>query len=200
MKDLERRFVSLGLEVRSDERGKKKMKGYAAKFNSLSVDLGGFREIIAPGAFDRAIRESHDVRALVDHDPSKILGRTKAGTLGLSVDDEGLLAEVEMPDTQVARDLSVSIERGDVSGMSFGFFVVSDEWRQDEKQPTRIVRDLELFDVSAVTYPAYPATEVSVRAVEHAKSMVDPPVEVPSLAPLERLTREIQMLEMDLPR
>lgn len=171
MSDMERRYINAGLELRADERGKKKMVGYAAKYNQRSVDLGGFVEILAPGAFDRAIRESHDVRALVDHDPSKILGRTKAGTLALRTDETGLQVEVDMPDTQAARDLQVSIERGDVSGMSFGFYVVKDEWKTDDKQPTRIVQDLELFDVSAVTYPAYPQTEVSMRALEHAKQM-----------------------------
>lgn len=194
---VERRYAQFGLEVRADERGKKKMVGYAAKYNERSVDLGGFFEVLAPGAFDRAIRESHDVRALVDHDPSKILGRTKAGTLSLRTDDVGLLAEVDMPDTQIARDLQVSIERGDVSGMSFGFFVVTDEWKSDGKVPTRVVRDLELFDVSAVTYPAYPQTEVSMRAVEHARTMVAPPEPEPEPAPLERLEREILLLEKD---
>lgn len=191
MKDVERRVFESGVELRSSGDGKRKIVGYAAKFNSRSVELWGFVEEIAPGAFDRALREAHDVRALVDHDPSRILGRSKAGTLRLSVDEAGLVSEIDPPDTQASRDIQVSLERGDVTGMSFGFRVISDEWRTDGKMPLRTIRDLELFDVSVVTYPAYPATEVSMRAQEQAASMKPTP---PS-PPLARIEREIGLIE-----
>lgn len=194
MKDTERRVVETGVELRASEDGKKKIVGYAAKFNSRSVELWGFVEEIAPGAFDRALRESHDVRALVDHDPSKILGRSKAGTLRLSIDDTGLVSEIDPPDTQASRDIQVSLDRGDVTGMSFGFRVISDEWRTDGKMPLRTIKDLELFDVSVVTYPAYPATEVSLRAQEQAKAMMPPVVDTPP-APLARIEREIGLID-----
>lgn len=198
--DIERRYVAGELRVKMDEEEmpeghpkKKKMMGYAAKFNSRSVDLGGFQEVLAPGAFDRALKEQHDVRALIDHDPSKILGRTTSGTLRLEVDSTGLLVENDLPDTQPARDLVVSMERGDVTGMSFGFRVMpdGDHWARDEDGILlRTVHDLELFDVSAVTYPAYPQTEVSARCLEMAKQAA-----APNPPPLELLARELRMLD-----
>ncbi len=187
--EMERRYVAGAVEVRSDERGKK-MHGYAAKFNSRSVDLGGFVEVLAPGVFDRALKENHDVRALVDHNPTLILGRTASGTLRLSVDGTGLVVENDLPDTQAARDLTVSMERGDVTGMSFGFRIMPDgeQWqRTADGMLLRTVTDLELFDVSAVTYPAYPSTEVSARCLELARRAAEQPK-----APLNRLARQIR--------
>lgn len=192
----ERRYAQCGLEVRAGADGKKKLVGYAARYNERSVNLGGFTEELAPGAFDRAIREKHDVRALIDHNPTLILARSTSGTLTLRTDEHGLLVEIDPPDTQAARDIAISVERGDVSGMSFGFFVRDDEWRNENKQAVRIVRDLDLFDVSVVTYPAYPQTSVSMRAIEHAKTVVPPDV-VPPAPPLDRLEREILLLERD---
>jgi uncharacterized protein len=187
--EMERRYVAGAVEVRADERGKK-MHGYAAKFNSRSVDLGGFVEVLAPGVFDRALKENHDVRALVDHNPTLILGRTASGTLRLSVDGTGLVVENDLPDTQAARDLAVSMERGDVTGMSFGFRIMpeGEQWqRTADGMLLRTVTDLELFDVSAVTYPAYPSTEVSARCLEMARRAAEQPK-----APLNRLARQIR--------
>lgn len=193
--DIERRYMVGEVRVKKDddEMKPKKMMGYAAKFNSRSVDLGGFVEILAPGAFDRALNEAHDVRALIDHDPSRILGRTASGTLRLAVDPTGLLIENDLPDTQAARDLIVSMERGDVTGMSFGFRVMpdGDHWARDKDGILlRTVNDLELFDVSAVTYPAYPQTEVSARCLEMAKR-----ASTPDAPPLERLARELRAFD-----
>lgn len=195
--EIERRYVAGAVRVSagdmSDEKKPKKMVGYAAKFNSRSVDLGGFQEVLAPGAFDRAIRENHDVRALIDHIPSKIIGRTASGTLRLAVDSTGLAVENDLPDTQAARDLIVSMERGDVTGMSFGFRVMpdGDSWARDDSGVLiRTVNDLELFDVSAVTYPAYPQTEVSARCLEMAKRAAEP-----QAPPLERLARELRAFD-----
>lgn len=161
----------------------KKISGYAAVFNQVSEDLGGFREVIMPGAFDRALREGHDVRALVNHNPDLILGRTTAETLDLAIDDHGLRVEIFPPGTQIARDLLESIGRGDVSGMSFSFRVIpgGDDWRTEGDQVIREVRDVELFDVSPVAFPAYPQTQVDARAVDMARSLrAAPPVaEVP---------------------
>jgi uncharacterized protein len=144
----------------------KRLEGHAIVFNTLSVDLGGFREQIAPEAVDRAINEGADVRALFDHDPGKVLGRTRAGTLSLRKDSKGLRAVIE-PDLEIsyARDVVRSVARGDISGMSFGFRVLSDEWDYEGKMPLRTVTDMKLSEVSIVSWPAYEATSVQARAL-----------------------------------
>jgi HK97 family phage prohead protease len=170
--DIERRTLG-GLEIRSAEGAAPSIEGYAAVFNSMSPDLGGFREVILPGAFDRAMRESHDVRALVNHDSNQILGRTKSGTLALAVDSHGLQARISPPDTEVGRSVVTSIKRGDLDGMSFAFYTVTDNWRTENGEQIREVADLELLDVSVVAYPAYPATQVSARALDHVKAAAE---------------------------
>lgn len=126
---------------------------------------GGFWEQIAPGAFNRALEENQDVRFLVDHNPSLVLARTTSGTLDLSSDKRGLRVDADLADTSVGRDLVVLLERGDVSQMSFGFTVETDEWAmQKDGSELRTIRDVNLFDVSAVTFPAYPQTDAALRA------------------------------------
>lgn len=139
--------------------------GHAAVFNQ-DTDIGGyFVERVAPGAFSRAIRED-DVRALFNHNPDYVLGRNKSGTLKLSEDDVGLVVDVMPPNTQFARDLMHSIERGDISQMSFGFYVKREEWDETGPQLKRTLLEVELFDVSPVTFPAYPTTDVALRTLE----------------------------------
>lgn len=138
------------------------IRGMPIVFNSLSLDLGGFREIIKPEAVDRTLREQIDVRALVDHDSAKIMGRRSAGTLTLRKEPDGVLARIDPPDTSYAKDIVVSIERGDVDGMSFGFRVLTDEWRMQDGEPVREVLDMEIREVSIVTFPAYEETDVSM--------------------------------------
>lgn len=163
---LERRaFTVDGLKVEKRDDGSRKITGHAAVFNQLSHDLGGFREQISPGAFAKAI-ESDDVRALFNHDPNVILGRNLAGTLRLAEDARGLAIEIDPPDTQAARDLMVSMERGDVTQMSFAFSVRpgGQDWADDDEgRVIRTLKDLRLYDVSPVVYPAYPQTDVAVR-------------------------------------
>ena len=166
----ERRFFNatdIHVERRADESAEgedstPKIVGYAAVFND-QVEFEGwrFREQIAEGAFAKSITED-DVRALWNHDSNFPLGRNKAGTLRLEEDSHGLKIEIDPPDTQVARDLAVSIERGDVTQMSFGFYVQREEWEKDGDWDNRTILEASLFDVSPVTFPAYPSTEVSV--------------------------------------
>jgi HK97 family phage prohead protease len=161
MDNLERRAFAECRAEASDNG--KKIRGYAIVFHSQSVDLGGFREIIAPEAVDRTLSEGLDVRALVDHDSAKVIGRTRAGTLQLRKDSRGLRIEVE-PDDEIsyARDILRSVARGDVTGMSFGFRAIGDEWNYDEKTPVRTVTDMRVSEVSIVTFPAYQATDVQI--------------------------------------
>jgi hypothetical protein len=166
---IERRAFSLTqVEVRAEEESEPpKIVGYAAVFNEFSEPLGGggFREVIRPGAFSKTIKTA-DVRALWNHDPNYVLGRTKSGTLKLTEDDHGLAIEITPPNTSWAKDLMESIRRGDVDQMSFGFFAVQDRWSTENGQTVRELLEVELFDVSPVTFPAYPQTSVGVRSAE----------------------------------
>ena len=165
----ERRYIKVQ-ELRVDEDfGKMTLTGYSAVFNSLSEDLGGFREKIQPGAFKNAIAKS-DCRALFNHDANFVLGRSTAKTLRLKEDKTGLLMECDLPDTQFARDLMVSINRGDITQQSFGFTVKTDIWEEnrDKQEVTRTLTEIEeLFDVSPVTFPAYPDTTVAKRSLDN---------------------------------
>lgn len=145
------------------------LEGYAAVFDQASEPIGGmFREYVDRGAFTRTLASGPDVRALVDHDPSKILGRSTAGTLRLREDSHGLLASITPPDTTVGRDIAESVRRGDVSQMSFAFSVIGQEWEDatETDLPQRHLVDVDLHDVSVVTYPAYTGTEISARTVD----------------------------------
>lgn len=167
MKDKELRSFALN-EFRVDsENDKPKMYGHAAMFNSLSGDLGGFREQIAPGAFAKSLK-SDDIRALFNHDSNIVLGRNTAGTLRLKEDKNGLAIEIDPPDTQAARDLMVSMQRGDINQMSFGFRTITDKWEKRDGEWLRTLEEVELFDVSPVTYPAYAATDIAVRSMQKA--------------------------------
>jgi HK97 family phage prohead protease len=137
--------------------------GYAAVFNS-DANIGDyFIERIAPGAFAKAITRD-DVRCLFNHRDEYVIGRTKAGTLRLSEDDHGLAYEADPPDAEWARGLVASIDRGDISQSSFAFRALKEEWDETGALPVRTLLELELLDVSPVTYPAYEDTEVGVRA------------------------------------
>jgi len=168
-----RTFNISELRTITNDKGLKTITGYAAVFNSLSEDLGGFREKIDREAFAKTIQNA-DVRALFNHDKNYVLGRTKSGTLKLSSDEHGLKIENIPPDTQWARDLLVSIDRGDVNQMSFGFRTISDKWEKRDKEDIRTLLEVELFDISPVTFPAYPDTEVGLRSLENFKKTIDP--------------------------
>jgi HK97 family phage prohead protease len=149
------------------------LTGYAAKYNAMSDDLGGFREIIKPGAFRRAVEEKQDVRLLFNHESDNILARTKSGTMTLEDDAVGLRFEAKLPDTQLARDLATSVERGDIDGMSFGFKTVRDEWEFKTGGEIRHLLDVDLFDIGPVTFPAYPDTDVAKRSQQDLREQRD---------------------------
>lgn len=156
------------------------IEGYAAVFHDeadpgTEYKLWDDRDVIAVeriarGAFGRAIKEEDDCRALFNHNPDLgVLGRVSSGTLRMQEDEKGLRYEADLPDTTLARDLACSVERGDINGSSFGFVVRAESWRQDEAPDGRIravrtIEDVELLDVSPVTYPAYSATTAGARS------------------------------------
>jgi HK97 family phage prohead protease len=157
--ELERRFTG---NVRVDVDSSRKIKGYAIVFDVKSLDLGFFREIIKPEAVDRTLSEALDVRALVDHDTGKVIGRTRAGTLMLRKDKKGLRVEIDPADTSAGRDVLESVRRGDISGMSFAFRTLTDEWRMEDGETIREVLDMTISEVSIVSFPAYQQTSVEV--------------------------------------
>jgi len=162
--EIERRVAHVKLEFRDNGDGERPtIRGHAAVFNELSEDLGGFREKISPGAFTSALKRGDDVRALFNHDPNIILGRAKAKTLRLEEDKIGLAVEIDPP--TAAAGLIESMQRGDIDQMSFGFRTISDAWEKSDDGPDiRTLEDVELFDVSVVTYPAYPQTDAAIRS------------------------------------
>lgn len=161
--DLERRFCAqhgLRLDRRAED-SLPMIAGYAAVFNTLSVELWGFREKIAPGAFAGSLGD--DVRALWNHETGIVLGRTKSGTLRLAEDDVGLAIEIDPPSS--AGNYIETIERGDVDQMSFAFRTLEQTWDEDDDGVLiRTLLKLKLYEVSPVTFPAYPATSVGVRS------------------------------------
>ncbi|AJA22119.1 TPA: HK97 family phage prohead protease [Bacillus thuringiensis] len=146
--------------------------GYAAVFNSKTSIGGWFDEIIAPGAFARALSENGDIRALFNHNWDNVLGRTKSGTLRLEEDAKGLKFEVELPNTSTGRDLAESMSRGDINQCSFGFWVTEEEWDYNVEPALRTVKEVELYEISVVSIPAYDDTEASlVRGKEIGKEV-----------------------------
>jgi uncharacterized protein len=175
--DKETRVTQHDVELRMDEGDDGKgavLVGYGAVFNQRSENLGGFTEVIQAGAFDDVLGD--DVRALFNHDSNIILGRNGT-TMTLSVDPVGLRYEIDLPDTQMVRDMVLSpVQRGDVNQSSFGFSVDVDKWDEDDEgRVTRtIVKVKRLYDVSPVTFPAYPDTTVASRSLESFKD-AEPP-------------------------
>lgn len=163
---LETRTLKRKLDVRAGDSGKT-IGGYAAVFNS-PADIGGyFREKIAPGAFADAVKA--DVRALIDHNSGRVIGRSSAGTLRLTEDGTGLAVEIDLPDTTDGRDVAVSIQRGDLSGMSFGFRVTKEQWDETSDPPLRTIMAVELDEVSVVAFPAYEDTTIALRSLDAAR-------------------------------
>jgi HK97 family phage prohead protease len=158
--------------------------GLAASYNTLSADVGGFKEVIAPGAFKRALANKADVRCLVNHDNSQILGRTKSGTLTLSDSPEGLRFLCKLnPESEAHRNIYAAVQRGDLDQCSFAFQPVADKYENvtdasGRAFSRRTVSDLNLFDVSVVTFPAYPnGTRVQARSANYSPVRLAAPSE-----------------------
>jgi HK97 family phage prohead protease len=159
-----RSFPAQELRVATNDDGSKVVSGYAITYNALSVDLGGFKEIVAPGSLTRSLKENPDVKCLRDHRSELILGRTTAGTLSLEDQPTGLFFRCTLPNTSAANDLAESLSRGDVSGCSFGFNVMNDTWMDDaDGNLIRTLLDLNLFEISVTSFPAYPSTTAALR-------------------------------------
>jgi len=160
-KDAEKRTMGT-IEVRDAEGEEMILEGYAAVFNS-ETDLGHFREVIKPGAFDDVM--TNDVRALINHDPNLVLGRTTNGTLELSQDERGLKYRVKLGAQQYAKDFYESVKRGDISQSSFAFTIDEQSWNE-ERTVRSVDKVRQLLDVSPVTYPAYAAATVQARDLQ----------------------------------
>lgn len=168
MTTVERRVNTVEFDIRNGEASSDGMSftGYAAVFDSPSEPLP-FTEVIREGAFKRSLKSRNEIKLFMNHNTDVVLGSTRAGTLKLTEDSRGLLAQAELPDTSAGRDLSVLMKRGDVSSMSFGFSVPpkGDKWSSDGA--TRELHQVRLHEVSIVTgFPAYEATTASVRSLD----------------------------------
>lgn len=153
---LEKRFQTIELRAKG-----KRLEGYAALFGAEAQIGGGMVETIAPGAFTSTLATRPDILALVDHDASRVLARTRSGTLRLSEDPQGLAFDLDVPDTQAGRDVLALAARGDLGGMSFGF-TATDEAIDGDRRELRVV---DLYEISVVAaFPAYEGTIINARA------------------------------------
>jgi HK97 family phage prohead protease len=160
--------IGEGAEVRTETTGDEvRLNGYATVYDKETELFPGFLEKFAPGAFRDALAGGGDVVALYNHDKNLLLGRTKSKTLRLREDPQGLYMEVDLPKTQLGRDMEVLVGRGDIRGQSFGFSVDQPNGETFDKRGKNIVRTVlkaSLRDVGPVTFPAYPQTSVSLRS------------------------------------
>ena len=162
-------FPSVELRAYKTEEEESRMlvEGYAIVFNSESRDLGGFTEVVKENALDKALERNTDVLALYGHDYQNVLGRQSADTLQLEKDERGIKFTLDLPNTQLGRDVYTLVERGDLKGNSFGFTVEKDSW---DKKGDKVIRTIEqvrdLFEISIVSLPAYEATELTKRNYE----------------------------------
>ncbi len=165
----EARSLVRPVEHRANEAGGVTVVGYAAVFGEVA-DIGGyFQEVVARGAFTNTLRTA-DVRAYFDHDTGRVLGRQSAGTLRLEEDDKGLRVEIDLPDTSDGRDVQTLVDRGDVSGMSFRFEAIRQEWNETVDPPKRTLLEVRLGEVSVVSEPAYEGTSVALRSLDAART------------------------------
>lgn len=149
-----------------DDGGKMVIEGYFAVFDGMYTVGPGMVESIAPEAFDRTI--SGDIRALINHDTTLVLGRTKSNTLQLRTDSHGLWGHIEInPNDRDAVNLYERVKRGDVDQCSFGFDLRSEDTEiLDDGSVHWTIRDVDLYEVSCCTFPAYETTNISARSAQ----------------------------------
>jgi HK97 family phage prohead protease len=160
-KEQEVRTNSVDFEVRAEGDGMT-FTGYASVFNSPSEDLGGFVEYVAPGAFKRSLQSRNEVKLLWNHDAGEPLASLRGGTMSLVEDNRGLKVTAQLPNTSRGRDVAELLRTKVIDTMSFGFNVIRDSWSTDGK--TRTLESVRLFEVSVVSFAAYPATTAQVRS------------------------------------
>jgi HK97 family phage prohead protease len=165
--DAERRFTSVPVEIRAGRDKSNTIGGYAAKFNRMSQNLGGFKEQIRSGAFNYSASQGWpDVQARYNHDDSAIIGTTGGNSLRLHTDEEGLVYEVDMLDDFLSQRIYKLVERGDVRQSSFAFIADEDDWGTDDTgYPMRTLVTVRLLDVAPVNAPAYLDTSVGLRSL-----------------------------------
>jgi HK97 family phage prohead protease len=160
-KEPEIRTNSVDFEVRAEGDGMT-FTGYASVFNSPSEDLGGFIEYVAPGAFKRSLQSRNEVKLLWNHDSGEPLASLRGGTMQLVEDSRGLKVTAQLPNTTRGRDVAELLRTNVINTMSFGFNVIRDSWSSDGK--TRTLESVRLFEVSVVSFAAYPSTTAQVRS------------------------------------
>ena len=185
-------------ETRSD--GGVVLRGYASVWDSPSEWLG-FREVVQAGAFTRSLDSGHDVKALVEHDPSRIVARTENGSLELGEDKHGLWVRITPNDSTEGRDLVENVRTGLLTQMSIGFRVLGEVWETRDGEDFRTLTEVDIVETSIVADPAYRATEIGLadrsfggdEAVVVAEEQPEPaPVEPPDLSTLRA---QIDLLE-----
>jgi len=203
--DLEIRQNQEKIEIRSlsEKNVENVIVGYGSVFNHESriiyEDGKYFIEVIEPGAFDEALqREELNVLALIDHDKSRMLGRTKSGTLRLSVDDYGLKYEIDIPNTTLGRDIKEMINRGDYAESSFGFYVSKEHirWSKSESGiPIRYISKIDFVsDISIVRNGAYSDSHVAIRELQDLEN--EPEENSRAIRDLEKMKLQIELLEI----
>lgn len=166
----ELRAIASPLEIRrgATDDGTRTATGYAVLYGSVTEICGLWQERFARGAFTRSLRTA-DVMALHSHDVGRVVGRTGAGTLTLREDASGVAFENPLPDTTDGRDLTVSIDRGDIPGMSFGFRSTIEEWDETVSPPMRTIIEAELVEITYSACPQYDDTSVGLRSLDEAR-------------------------------
>jgi uncharacterized protein len=177
-KEAERRFFvgSVDFEERDGQKDSNVIEGYAAVFNKDSEDFGGWVERIAPGAFDDVLND--DAFALFNHESNLVLGRNGVN-VRLTQDKIGLKYRIELPNTTVANDLRTLIKDKIINKSSFAFTANQVEWKYEEDRSMPDIRTVKkmkrLYDVSPVTYPAYPDTSIAARSYQRPEPQPETP-------------------------
>lgn len=163
---MEKFFFSTSIEATETSDSPGVLTGYAMKFNVLSHDRGGYRDVFRPGVFHNLKQpDGLDVKAYRDHNEGIYLGRTSNSTLSLTTDDIGLRFSLRLPDTQDGRDTAALVKRGDLAGMSFGYLPDTYSWKKEDQGPVRQHTSGRLVEISAVQDPAFPFTQLELSAV-----------------------------------